>query len=67
MTPTPESPPLRPSWYRLLHVGLGLFAGLLGATYLADVVGFPSPYTSLNIVLRVLCGIGIGLVTLAVT
>jgi hypothetical protein len=31
------------------------------------VVGFPSPYTSLNIVLRVLCGIGIGLVTLAVT
>jgi hypothetical protein len=42
-------------------------AGLLGATYLADVVGFPSPYTGLNIFLRVVCGLGVGLVTLAVT
>ena len=66
MTLTPESPPLRPPWYWRLHLGLALEAGLLGATWLADVTGFPSPYTHPNIVLRVVCGLGIGLVTLAV-
>jgi hypothetical protein len=66
MTPTPASPPLRPSWSWLFHLAVGLWAGLLGATWLADVTGFPSPYTHPNIVLRVVCGLGIGLVTLAV-
>src|SRR5262249_33855834 len=40
LTPPPESPPLRPSWCWPLHLGLGLGAGLLGATWLA-VVPFP--------------------------
>jgi hypothetical protein len=41
-------------------------AGLIGATCLTDMAGFPPPYTGLTILLRVLCGLGIGLVTLAV-
>jgi hypothetical protein len=67
MTPTAgENRTLRPPWYWLLRLALGFMAGLFGATCLADVAGFPPPYTGLNIVLRVLCGLAIGLVTLAV-
>jgi hypothetical protein len=64
--PAGENPPLRPPWSWLFRLALGLVAGLLGATLLADVAGFPPPYTEVNILLRVLCGLGIGLVTLAV-
>ena len=64
--PARENPPLRPRWNWLFRLGLGLVAGLLGATCLTDVAGFPPPYTGMNILLRVLCGLGIGLVTLAV-
>jgi len=64
--PAGENPPLRPRWSWLLNLVLGLVAGLLGATWLTDLAGFPPPSTGTNILLRVLCGLGIGLVTLAV-
>ena len=64
--PTGQNQPLRPRWYWLLNLALALVAGLSGATWLADVAGFPPPYSALHVLLRVLCGLGIGLVTLAV-
>jgi len=67
MAPTiGENPPLRPRWSWLFRLAVGLVAGFLGATCLTDVAGFPPPHTGVNILLRVLCGLGIGLVTLAV-
>jgi hypothetical protein len=64
--PSGENPPLRPPWYWLFRLALGLVPGLLGATLLADVAGFPPPYTGMSLLLRGLCGLGIGLATLAV-
>jgi hypothetical protein len=64
--PAGENPPLRPPWYWLFRLALGLVAGVLGATLFADVAGFPPPYTAVTLFLRVLCGLGIGLVTLSV-
>ena len=64
--PTGQNPSFRPSWYWLLHLTLALVAGLSGATCLADVAGFPPPYSAPHLLLRVLCGLGIGLLTLAV-
>jgi hypothetical protein len=64
--PAGENPPLRPPSYWLFRLALGLVAGVLGATLLADVVGLPPPYTAMNLFLRVLCGLAIGLMTLSV-
>jgi hypothetical protein len=45
---------------------LGLVAGFLGATCFIDVAGFLAPDSTLHILLRVLCGLAIGLATVAV-
>jgi hypothetical protein len=67
MAPATGNDPLRhPQWYWLLSLALFLVAGLLGATWLADVAGFPPPYSGLNILLRVLCGFAVALLTLIV-
>ena len=67
MTPTArEHPPVRPPRYGLLKLVLGLVAGFLGATCFIDVAGFLAPDSTLHILLRVLCGLAIGLATVAV-
>jgi hypothetical protein len=47
-------------------MALGLLAGLSGATCLADVAGLPRPFSNENVLVRVLCGLAIGLVTFTV-
>lgn len=67
MTPATGEKPLRdPRWSWLFSLALFFVAGFLGATWLADVIGFPPPYNGLNILLRVLCGFALALVTLIV-
>ena len=67
MSPTKDEKSLyHPRWYWLFSLALFVVAGLLGATWLADVAGFPPPYSGLNILLRVLCGFAVALVTLIV-
>jgi hypothetical protein len=65
MSPAAGEKPLRhPRWPWLFSLALFFVAGLVGATRLADVAGFPPPYGDLNILLRVLCGFAVALVTL---
>jgi hypothetical protein len=67
MTLTSGDKPLRHSPWPWLHpVALFLSAGLLGATWLAGVAGFPHPYSDPDICVRTLCGLAIALVTLIV-